>query len=126
MFVGKVVGQRDVRTELLESGFALRSMCRPNRQGSRRRQGRRFKFGDRRTHLGDTADDFVAGNAGVNGGHQATPLVASLVEIGVADAAKQDFDLHVVFSRIARERWWSKPAAMWRWQRRKLLNFASI
>ena len=29
------------------------------------------------------------------------PLVADLVEIGVADAAEEDFDLHVVFGRIA-------------------------
>ena len=41
------------------------------------------------------------GNAGVDGGHHTAPLVADLVQIGVADAAKQNFDLHVVFRRIA-------------------------
>src|SRR5260370_14751399 len=45
--------------------------------------------------------DFMAGNAWVNGGYESAPLVASLVEIGVADTAEEDFDLHVVFSWIA-------------------------
>ena len=29
------------------------------------------------------------------------PLVTDLMEIGVADAAEEDFDLHVAFGRIA-------------------------
>jgi len=42
----------------------------------------------------------MAGNAGVRGRHQATPLIARLVEIGMADAAIQNFDLNVVFGGI--------------------------
>jgi hypothetical protein len=37
----------------------------------------------------------VAGNAGVNGGDGTAPLVADLVEVGVADTAEEDLDLHI-------------------------------
>ena len=37
----------------------------------------------------------------VNSGHDAAPFVKNLVEVGVTDAAKQDFDLHVAVSWIA-------------------------
>ena len=43
----------------------------------------------------------MAGNARVDGGHDAAPLVANLVEIGVTDAAIQNFNLYVVFGWIA-------------------------
>ena len=35
-------------------------------------------------------------NAGVGRRHDAAPLVTHGVEIGMADAAKEDFDLHVL------------------------------
>jgi len=54
-----------------------------------------------RANLRDTADDFVARDAGVYGGHEAAPLIADLVEIGVTNAAIQNFDLHVVFGWIS-------------------------
>ena len=40
-------------------------------------------------------------DAGVNGGHDAAPLIARLVKIGVADATEENFDLDVVFGGIA-------------------------
>jgi hypothetical protein len=43
----------------------------------------------------------MARYAGKDGGHYIAPLVAGLVEIGVADAAEQNFDLDVVRSGIA-------------------------
>lgn len=46
-------------------------------------------------------DDFVAGNNGVVSGHKLAPLVPDRMQIGVADAAKEDFDLYVVFGWIA-------------------------
>ena len=49
----------------------------------------------------DSAGNFVSRYAGVDSGHHAAPLVADLVQIGVADTAKQNFDLYVVFRRIA-------------------------
>src|SRR6266446_9444866 len=43
----------------------------------------------------------MTGNNRVDSGHELTPLVPNRMEIGVADAAKQDFDLHVAVSWIA-------------------------
>src|SRR5690349_10769437 len=43
----------------------------------------------------------MAGNDRIDGGHELAPFVADRMEIRVADAAEQDLDLHVVFSRIA-------------------------
>jgi len=52
-------------------------------------------------NLGDAAYDLMARNAGVDGRHNAAPLVAHLMKVGVADAAEKDFDLHVGFGRLA-------------------------
>ena len=43
----------------------------------------------------------MAGNNRVDSGHGAAPLATDLVIIGVAGAAKEDFNLHVAFGRIA-------------------------
>ena len=61
------------------------------------------------------ADNLVTGHARIYGRHHAAPLVARLVKIGVADAAEQNLDLHVVsrWDRAARS-WW-KQAAMSHW-----------
>src|SRR5947209_1875495 len=61
----------------------------------------RVVLGNCRADLGYTADDLVAGNNRVIRGHELAPLVADRMEIGVADAAEEDLDLHVAVSRIA-------------------------
>jgi energy-converting hydrogenase Eha subunit B len=43
----------------------------------------------------------MAGDDGVNSRQEAAKLVADVMEIGMADAAEQDLDLHVVFGWIA-------------------------
>ena len=43
----------------------------------------------------------MAWDAGVDCRHDTAPFVADLMEIGVADAAEQDLDLHVGFGGIA-------------------------
>ena len=58
-------------------------------------------FCDGRADLGDAADNLVARHDRVDRGHDGAPLVAHLVEVGVADAAEEDFDLHVAFGRLA-------------------------
>ena len=60
-----------------------------------------LNFGDGRADFGDTPDDLMAGDNRVDGGHELAPLVADRMKIGVADAAEQDFDLHVAFGWIA-------------------------
>ncbi len=51
--------------------------------------------------LSHSPDDFVAGDDWVDGGHDAAPFVADRMEVGVADAAEEDFDLHVALRQIA-------------------------
>ena len=51
--------------------------------------------------LRDAAQKLVTGHARVDGGHELMPFVSRLVKVGMADAAKQDFDLHVMFGGIA-------------------------
>ena len=44
---------------------------------------------DRRANPGDTAHDLVAGDAGIDRGHDIAPLVTDLMKIGVANAAEE-------------------------------------
>ena len=76
-----------------QAGVNRRELCRRFSLKSARGRGKVVVI--------DDADDFMAGNAGVDGGHHAAPLVAELVEIGVTDAAIQNFDLYVVFGGVA-------------------------
>ena len=101
VLVGEVVGEGEVRAELLESGLALGAGAVGVDHAADRGEVAGLEFGHGGADLGDAADDLMAGNAGVDGGHHAAPLVAGLVEIGVADAAEENFDLHVVFGWIA-------------------------
>lgn len=55
----------------------------------------------RRANLGDAADDLMTGDNRVDSGHNAAPLVTHRMKVGVADAAEEDFNLHIVFSWIA-------------------------
>ena len=43
----------------------------------------------------------MTGDTGIDRGHHIAPLVTDLMEIGVADAAEENLDLYVAFSRIA-------------------------
>jgi hypothetical protein len=43
----------------------------------------------------------VAGNARIDGGHHTAPLIADLVQVGVTDAAEENFNLHVILGWIA-------------------------
>ena len=60
-----------------------------------------LEAGDGGANGSDAADDFMAGDARVLRGHECGPFVASLMEIGVADATKEDFDLYVGWG------WWA-------------------
>ena len=101
VLVGEVVGEGHVRAELLEAGLALGAGAVGVDQAADRGQVAGLEFGYGGADLGDAADDLMAGNAGVDGGHDAAPLIAGLVEVGVADAAEEDLDLHVVLGGIA-------------------------
>src|SRR5208283_2991035 len=60
-----------------------------------------LELGDCRANLGDAADNFVARDNRVDRGRELAPLVANRMEIRVADATEQDFNLNVVFGWIA-------------------------
>jgi hypothetical protein len=57
-----------------------------------------LELGDCGADFGDTADDLMAGDAGIDSGHHAAPLVTDGVQVGVADTAEQYFDLNVLFA----------------------------
>ena len=71
--------ERDVQIEILIPGFV---------------------FGHCRADFGHTPDDLMTGDNRVVRGHELAPLVAHRMQIGVADAAEQDLDLHVAISWI--------------------------
>jgi hypothetical protein len=60
-----------------------------------------FKLGDLGAHLGDATYDFMAGHAGINGRHHGVPFIAGLMQVRMANATEEDFDLHVAGSGIA-------------------------
>ncbi len=101
VLVPRVVGEGSVRAELLEAGSALGAGAVGVDEAAHRGEVAARESGDGGADLRDAADDLVAGDAGVDGGHHAAPLVPDRVEIGVADPAEEDLDLHVVRGRIA-------------------------
>jgi len=98
--VWRVVGEGHVRAELLETGLALGAVAVGVNQAADCSKVAGLELGDCGADLGDTADDLMSGNAWIDSGHHA-PLVTDLVEVRVADTAEKDFDLNVVFARIA-------------------------
>jgi hypothetical protein len=86
---------------LLETGGALWAGSIGSDETANGGKIARFIFRDGGSDFRNTADDFVAGNDGVNGGHEIFPFVADGMEIGVAHAAKEDFDLHIARHRFA-------------------------
>ena len=101
VLVREVVGEGHVRAELLKAGLAFGAGAVGVDHAADRGEVAGLELGDCGADLGDTADDLMAWDAGVDGGHDAAPLVTDLMEIGVADAAEEDFDLYVVFGWIA-------------------------
>src|SRR5207245_799872 len=101
VFVRRVEGENHVRAELLEASLALCAGAVRVDHATDRGEIAGFVLGNCRADLGHTADDLVAGNNRVIRGHELAPLVADRMEIGVADAAKEDLNLHVAISWIA-------------------------
>src|SRR5205823_7447821 len=101
VFVRRVEGKRQVRAVLLKSSFALWTCTVRIDQAANRDEVARFVFGNCRADLHDATDDLVAGHNRVHSGHELAPFVAHRMQIGVADAAKENVDLHVALRRIA-------------------------
>ena len=60
-----------------------------------------FELGHCAADLGDAANNLMAGHARIDRRHKVDPLILGLVQIGVTDTAKQNFDLDVVGQRLA-------------------------
>ncbi len=101
VLVRGVVGEGQVRAELLKASLALRAGAVRVDHAADRGEVAGLVLRDCRADLGDTADDLMAGNDRVDRGHDARSTRCGPMEIGVADAAEEDFDLHVVFGWIA-------------------------
>ena len=101
VLVRGVEGEPQVRAEILKPSLAPGAGAVGVDQAADCGEVARLVLGNGRADLGDTPDDLMAGDNRVDSGHELAPLVADRMEIGVADAAEQDFDLHVVFGWIA-------------------------
>ena len=101
VFVGEVVGEGQVGAELLEAFFALGTGAIGVDHAADGGEFADFEFGYGGADFGDAADDLVAGDAGVYRGHDAAPLVAGLMEVGVTDAAEENLNLHIGLGWIA-------------------------
>src|SRR5438034_554194 len=100
MLVGRVVGEGHVWAELFEPSLALGADTVGVNHAAHCREVAKLELGDCGADLGDAADDLVSGDAGVDSRHHATPFVARLVEIGVTNAAIQNFDLYIFRARL--------------------------
>src|SRR5437660_1817658 len=101
MLVRRIEGKNHVRAELLETSLALCAGAVRIDHAADRGEIPGLVLGNCRADLDNTADDLVTGNNRIIRGHELAPLVADRMEIGVADAAEENFDLHVPFSWIA-------------------------
>jgi hypothetical protein len=98
--VWRVVGESHVWAELLETGSALGAVAVGVNQAADCSMVARPELGDCGANLGDTANDLMSRNTWIDSGHR-TPLATYCMEVRVADTTEKDFDLNVVFARIA-------------------------
>src|SRR5437016_5977131 len=101
VLVWRIKRENHVRAELLEAGLALWAGSVRIDHAADRGEIAGLSLGNGRAHLGNTADNLMARDDRVVCAHELAPLVTHRMQIGMADAAKQDFDLHVAVSWIA-------------------------
>jgi hypothetical protein len=101
MLIGEIVCKSGIRAELLEAYLTLGAGPVRIHHAADGGEVTRLEIGYCGTNLGDAAHNLVSGDARVDGGHETAPLVADLVEVGVTDAAEENFDLHVVRCWVA-------------------------
>src|SRR5580658_2773307 len=100
VLVGGVVGKGGIGAELLQGQLTLTADPAGVDQASDGGQVTGLELGYGGTGFSDAPQNLVAGNARVDGGH-GTPLIANLVEVGVANSAEENLDLYVVRGWIA-------------------------
>src|SRR5262249_53655493 len=100
MFVGKIVSECEIWTELLETCLALRACAVRIDYATNRTQIADLKLRNARPNFRNASHGFGAGNTGIHGRHRFAPLVAGRMQIGVANAAEKNLELHVLLGRI--------------------------
>jgi hypothetical protein len=101
MLVPGVEGEDHIRAELFEASFAIRARAVRVDHTAHRGEIAGLVLGNRRADLRDTTDDLMTRDNRIVGRHELAPFVPDRMQIGVADAAEEDLDLHVAFSRFA-------------------------
>lgn len=95
--VGRVISKDPILAELLQASLAFRAGAVRVNHAADRSEVSGLELCNCRADLGDATNDLMPGNAGIDSGHRA-PLIADLVEVGVTDAAKENFNLNVVIA----------------------------
>src|SRR6266702_4311382 len=101
VFVWRVEGEDHVRAELLKASLALWAGTVRIDHAADRGEITWLVLGNCRADLGHTADNLMAGDNRVDSRHELAPLVAHQMQIGVANAAEQNFNLHIAFGWFA-------------------------
>src|ERR1017187_1294842 len=100
VLVRGVEGERQVRAEILKPNLAPGAGAVRVDEAADRGELAGLVLGNCCANFGDTPDDLMAWDNRVDSGHELAPLVADRMEIRVADAAEQDFNLNVVFGWV--------------------------
>jgi hypothetical protein len=97
--IRRVVGEGHMRTILLKTSLTLLAVAIRVNHAAYCSNVSKLELGYCRANLGDTANDLMSRNTWIDSWH--TPLTTDGMEIRVTDTAEKDFDLNVVFTRIA-------------------------
>src|SRR6266481_816432 len=101
IFLG-VVGQSwKIDAELLIAGHAVGAHAARIDHAPHAGDVAFLKFFDGTTGLCHPANDFVSRHAGIHRRHSVLPFIAYLMQVGMANAAVLDFNLHVVRAQVA-------------------------
>src|SRR5438093_9459139 len=101
MLVRRVESENHVRAEHLEAGLALWAGAVRVDHAADRGEIAGFVLGNCRADLGHATDDLMTGDNRIIRRHELAPLVPDRMEIGVTNAAEENFDLHVAVGWIA-------------------------
>jgi hypothetical protein len=96
--IGGVVGEGHIWAELLKANLAIGAGTVGVNHAAYGGDIARLELGYCGANFGDSAYDLMAGDAGIYG---AGPLVTDCMKVRMADTTEQDFDLNIVFARIA-------------------------
>src|SRR5438093_5769792 len=113
VLVRRVEGEDHVRAELLQASFAVWACTVRVDHAADRSEIAGLVLGHRRADFGYAPDNLMTWDNRVVRGHELAPLVAHRMKIGVADAAKEDFDLHVAVGWIAPRNFSGRQSRCW-------------